>query len=170
MQEASLYQLYSSPILISGNSLPSASFPSAYFHSASASLKVFNCPKTLLQHPDLQPHCLSNGYSQSASLLAHSRITSLKKHRLTDSAPHFMQLAAILQALQLCVPDFHLVCRSSLLSFYTYPKKLVLLYYSALLYTRKNITVLTPENTKKEIAPKQRKILYPHEKKSPLSD
>ena len=47
------------------------------------------------------------------------------------------------------------------------PKKLVLLYYSALLYTRKNITVLTLENTKKEIAPKQRKILYPHEKKIP---
>ena len=45
MQKTSLYQSYNNPILSSGNSLPSASFPSAYFHSASASLKVFNCPK-----------------------------------------------------------------------------------------------------------------------------
>lgn len=45
MQETSLYQSYSSPILNFNNSLSSASFPSAYFHSASASLKVFNCPK-----------------------------------------------------------------------------------------------------------------------------
>ena len=45
MQEASLYQSYSNPILSFGNSLPFASFSSAYFHSASASLKVSNCPK-----------------------------------------------------------------------------------------------------------------------------
>ena len=39
-------------------------------------LKSLIAQKTLLQHPDLQPHCLSNRYSQSASLLAHNRITS----------------------------------------------------------------------------------------------
>ena len=49
----------------------------------------------------------------------------------------------------LCVPDFHLVCRFPYYSFNTYAKKLVLLYYSTLLYTRKNITVLTPENKKR---------------------
>ena len=48
-------------------------------------------------------------------------------------------------------------------SFYTYTKKLVLLYYSALLYTRK-ILPFQHLKTKKECTPEQRKILYPHEK------
>ena len=61
MQETSLYQSYNNPILSSGNSLPSASFSSAYFHSASASLKVSNCPKnSFADHRSIttHTHCL----------------------------------------------------------------------------------------------------------------
>ena len=38
-----------------------------------------------------------------------------QKHCPTDSASYFMQLAAILQALWLCVTDFRLFCRLFLL-------------------------------------------------------
>ena len=49
----------------------------------------------------------------------------------------------------LCVPDFHLVCRFPYYSFNTYTKKPDLLYYSALLYTRKTLPFLRSK-TKKE--------------------
>ena len=72
----------------------------------------------------------------------------IKKHRQTDSAPHFLQLAAILQALQLCVPDFHLVCRFPYDRLLMQKTDFIILQHSTV--HKKNITILTPENKKEQ--------------------
>ena len=73
----------------------------------------------------------------------------LYQNKADKSASNSLNPSIFEGLVTLCVPDFHLVCRFPYYSFNTYAKKLVLLYYSTLLYTRKNITVLTPENKKR---------------------
>ena len=48
---------------------------------------------------DMKIREVNENKKQFIALLLHLRNNTVKKHRQTDSAPHFMQLAAILQAL-----------------------------------------------------------------------